>query len=109
MALDAAVEQAIGVGLLGVQARQELRARIECGSKQGEEGIGHGSFSAGAPWSPGAAITEKGDILRAYAPCVAVSDSVCRVIRFADRQAPALGFNRETGAERFSQSVASTG
>jgi hypothetical protein len=41
MALDAAVEQAVGVGLLGVQSWQELGACIERGGKQREDGSGH--------------------------------------------------------------------
>jgi hypothetical protein len=47
-----------------VQARQELRASIECGGKQGQEGFGHGVFSAGVPLLSRVAIAEKGDILR---------------------------------------------
>jgi hypothetical protein len=58
------VEQAIAICLLGVQARQELRASIECGGKQGQEGFGHGVFSAGVPLLSRVAIAEKGDILR---------------------------------------------
>ena len=50
-----------------------MRACIERGGKQGDQGIGHGGFSAGAPRSPNLAIAEKGDILRACEAGVAVS------------------------------------
>jgi hypothetical protein len=114
MALDAAVEQPIGVGLLGVQARQELRARIECGGKQWEECIGHGGFSAGVPWLPRAAIAEKGDILRVSWVCVAVA---CPRSGFPGTQsasAPAFGFGANARAEstiwgRFSAGSAAQG
>jgi hypothetical protein len=54
------VEQAIAICLLGVQARQELRASIECGGKQGQEGFGHGGFSAGVPLITGSGDRGKG-------------------------------------------------